>query len=102
MEVYQWLFRQNGFPVSETGYFLYVNGVKGDNPFYYDHEGYEHIGFMEFSTTLIPYEGNPNWIEDTLMAIKETLMDDKLPEPNESHDLNTYYYERLKVETEHS
>jgi hypothetical protein len=101
MEVYQWLFRKNGFPVSDTGYFLYVNGVKGDNPFYYDHEGYEHIGFMEFSTTLIPYEGNPDWLEDTLMAIKDTLMDDKLPPANESHDLNTYYYERLKVETEH-
>src|SRR3989344_5038027 len=26
LEIYQWLFRQNGFKVSPTGYFVYVNG----------------------------------------------------------------------------
>ena len=26
MEVYQWLFRQNGYKVSDTGYFVYCNG----------------------------------------------------------------------------
>ena len=26
MEMYLWLFRQNGFPVSDTGYFVYANG----------------------------------------------------------------------------
>jgi RecB family exonuclease len=26
MEVYQWLFRKNGFKVSDTGYFVYCNG----------------------------------------------------------------------------
>lgn len=28
MQIYQWLFRRSGFPVSSTGYFLYVNGKK--------------------------------------------------------------------------
>jgi ATP-dependent exoDNAse (exonuclease V) beta subunit len=28
MEVYQWLFRQNGFKVSNTGYFVYANASK--------------------------------------------------------------------------
>src|SRR3989338_4560755 len=28
MEMYQWLFRRNGFEVSDTGYFVYVNGKK--------------------------------------------------------------------------
>tara|TARA_B100001013_G_C24491866_1_gene395567 strand:- start:25 stop:672 length:648 start_codon:yes stop_codon:yes gene_type:complete len=100
MEVYQWLFRQNGFPVSETGYFLYVNGIKGDNDFYSDHEGYEDVGFMEFKTTLIPYTGNSDWVSDILLRIKETLMDDKLPPANESWDDNRYFYERLQLERE--
>jgi hypothetical protein len=26
MEIYQWLFRKNGFKVSNTGYFVYCNG----------------------------------------------------------------------------
>ena len=47
MEVYQWLFRRENFPVSDLGYFLYVNGIKGDNDFYSDHQGYEDVGFME-------------------------------------------------------
>ena len=28
MEVYQWLFRQNNFKVSDTGYFVYANGKR--------------------------------------------------------------------------
>ena len=100
MEVYQWLFRKNEFLVSDTGYFLYVNGVKGDNDFYSDHQGYEDVGFMEFKTTLIPYTGNSEWVSDTLLEIKETLMDDKLPPANESLDENRYFYERLELERE--
>lgn len=26
MEIYQWLLRQNGYKVSDTGYFVYCNG----------------------------------------------------------------------------
>ena len=102
MEIYQWLFRKNGFPVSDTGYFLYVNGIKGDNDFYSDHQGYEDVGFMEFKTTLISYTGNSDWVSDTLLRIKETLMDDKLPPANESWDENRYFYERLHVEQQFS
>ena len=98
MEVYQWLFRKNEFPVSDTGYFLYVNGIKGENEFYSDHRGYEDVGFMEFKTTLISYTGSSDWVSDTLMSIKEALMDDKLPPPNESWDDNRYFHERLQLE----
>ncbi|MBM09499.1 MAG: hypothetical protein CMF69_07990 [Magnetovibrio sp.] len=100
MEIYQWLFRKNDFPVSDRGYFLYVNGVKGDNKFYSDHKGYEDVGFMEFNTTLIPYIGNIDWVSDTLMLIKKALMNEKLPEPNKSWDENRYFYERLQLERE--
>ena len=27
MEIYQWLLRKNGFKVSDTGYFVYANGI---------------------------------------------------------------------------
>ena len=100
MEVYQWLFRKNGFPVSDIGYFLYVNGVKGDNNFFSDRKGYEDVGLMEFTPTLIPYTGNCDWISNTLMLIKETLMSDELPPANEKWDENRYFYERLELERE--
>ena len=49
---------------------------------------------------LLPYVGRSDWVSDMLLDIKQTLLDDKLPPANESYDLNPYYYERLKVETE--
>ena len=98
MEVYKWLFRNNESPVSDTGCVLYVNGIKGENDFYSDHQGYKDVGFMEFKTTLIPYTGNPDWMSDTLASIKQTLMDDMLHPPNENWDDNRYFYERLQLE----
>ena len=75
-----------------------MNGIKGDNHFYSDHQGYEDVGFMEFTTTLIPYSGNCDWVSDTLLRMKETLMDDQLPEANALWDDNRYLYERLQLE----
>ncbi|OGD79868.1 hypothetical protein A2368_03085, partial [Candidatus Collierbacteria bacterium RIFOXYB1_FULL_49_13] len=46
MEIYQWLFRQNGFAVSSTGYFVYCNGIT-------DKEAFD--GKLEFAIKLIPY-----------------------------------------------
>lgn len=74
MEVYQWIFRELGFKVSDTGYFVYANGLKGDRIF---------DGKLDFDLMLIPYDGNDNWVEPTILAIKETLDSDKLPKPAE-------------------
>jgi hypothetical protein len=49
MEVYQWLLRQNGHKVSNTGYFVYCNGKK-------DRKAFD--GKLDFDITLIPHKGN--------------------------------------------
>lgn len=74
MDVYQWLLKQNGFKVSDTGYFVYVNGDK-------DKEAFD--GKLEFDVDIIPYEGNTDWIEERIMAIKETLDSDEIPKSGE-------------------
>ncbi len=71
VEVYQWLFRQNKFKVSDTAYFVYVNGQT-------DKEAFD--GKLEFEVHLLPYKGNTDWIEKTLVKIKECL-DGSLPPP---------------------
>lgn len=81
MEIYQWLFRQLGFKVSDTGYFVYANGLKGERTF---------DGKLDFDLILIPYDGNDNWVEPTILAIKETLDNDKLPEPAEDCEYCAY------------
>ena len=64
MEVYQWLFRKNGFTVSPTGYFVYCNGQT-------DREAFD--AKLEFTIKLIPYNGNDAWIEPALFKIEATL-----------------------------
>src|SRR5882762_9490593 len=69
MEVYQWLLRQNGFAVNDTGYFVYTNG-RLDLDGFYDK--------LEFRTKVIPYTGDANWLEPTLLKMKK-VMDGDMP-----------------------
>jgi len=81
MEVYQWLFRKNGFKVSSTGYFVYCNGKTDKKAF---------DAKLEFDVKVIPYEGNDWWIEKTLKDIKECLDNKEVPEASLECDYCTY------------
>lgn len=67
MEVYQWLLRQNGFAVSDTGYFVYANGR-------FDLDGFNDR--VEFRTKVIPYKGSDKWVEPTLKRMKKVMEGD--------------------------
>lgn len=71
MEIYQWLFRQNGFTVSPTGYFVYANGKA-------DKEAFD--AKLEFDVELIPYTGSDTWVEPKIIAMKEMLVSDAIPD----------------------
>lgn len=71
MEVYQWLLRQNGFEVNDTGYFVYTNGR-------FDLDGFNDR--LEFTTKLIPYTGQDDWVEPTLKDMKVCLDADEMPD----------------------
>ncbi len=73
IEVYQWLLRQNGFTVSNTGYFVYVNGKKDRAVF---------DAKLEFDVVLISYTGSDTWVETALASMKVCLLG-SLPEPGE-------------------
>ena len=81
METYQWLLRKNGFQVSPTGYFVYVNGNL-------DAEAFD--GKLEFKVRLIPYTGDTAWIEPTLLKAKECLMADEAPAAQQECDYCNY------------
>lgn len=70
MEVYQWLLRQNGLNVSDTGYFVYCNGQT-------DRKAFD--ARIEFDVTLIPYTGDAAWVEPAILDIKKCLDNDTLP-----------------------
>ncbi|MFC1666334.1 PD-(D/E)XK nuclease family protein [Candidatus Omnitrophota bacterium] len=81
MEVYQWLFRKNGFKVSPIGYFLYCNGNT-------DVEAFN--GKLEFEIKLIPYEGSDSWIEKTVFDIHKCLNSDLVPGTGKDCDYCRY------------
>lgn len=70
LEIYQWLFRANGFKVNDTGYFVYANGRM-------DLDGFHDK--VEFRTKIIPYTGSDSWIEPTLTKMKKCMEGDKMP-----------------------
>lgn len=70
MEIYQWLLTQNGFQVSPTGYFVYVNGKRDAKAF---------DGKLEFEVKLIPYTGKNDWVGEKLVEAKKCLLLNSLP-----------------------
>jgi len=81
MEIYQWLFRQNGFKVSSTGYFVYCNGDS-------DKEAFD--GKLEFDIKIIPYDGDDSWVERTIKDAIKCLNSDTLPESGDDCDFCKY------------
>jgi CRISPR/Cas system-associated exonuclease Cas4 (RecB family) len=74
MEIYQWLFRQNGFTVHPAGYFVFCNGALDADAF---------DGVLKFRVTLLPWTGEDAWIEPALQAMKTCLDSDIPPVPSE-------------------
>jgi len=81
MEIYQWLLRNNGYKVSDTGYFVYCNGKSDKKAF---------DAKLEFDVTLIPYKGNSSWIEKTILNIHECLNGDEIPTSGADCDYCSY------------
>jgi len=77
MEVYQWLLRQNGLKVADTGYFVYCTGKL-------DREAFDKR--IDFDVNLIAYKGDDSWVESTLSSIKDVLEADEIPSSGKDCD----------------
>lgn len=91
MEIYQWLFRKNGLPVSNTGYFVYCNGRRDNDAF---------DAKLEFDIKLIPYEGNDSWVEEAVMNAHKCLCSNEIPESGDKCDYCAFVKERNEARSE--
>jgi len=89
MEIYQWLFRKNGFRVSDTGYFVYCNGDA-------DKEAFD--GKLEFDVKLIPYAGDDSWVDQAILDAHACLSSDHIPEANPDCDYCIYVSAMREIE----
>lgn len=72
VEVYQWLLRENGFPVSDTAYFVYANGRKDRDSF---------SGHLEFNLQILSHNGDSSWVAGAVRGASLTLKSPRAPEP---------------------
>ncbi len=89
MEVYQWLLRHNGLKVSNTGYFVYVNGKKDRTGFY---------NKLDFETKLIAYTGSDSWVDQAIKNIYACLNQTELPASNPDCEFCQYRLKAQKIE----
>ncbi len=83
VEIYQWLFRRNGFKVNPTAYFVYANGNAGEDAF-------NHC--LRFKLTILPYEGNEEWIEPVIIDAHKLLLSENIPDRNENCEHCNFAY----------
>jgi len=81
MEFYQWLLRRRGFKVASEGWFVYCNGIK-DKPAFNQR--------LDFTVSMLPYIGNDDWVEPTLLNIKQCLDSDDIPHAPEDCEYCQY------------
>jgi len=81
MEMYQWLFRKNGFKVSNIGYFVYCNGDA-------DKEAFD--AKLEFDISILPYTGDDSWVDGAIVDLYNCIKSDKLPESSPTCDFCLY------------
>jgi CRISPR/Cas system-associated exonuclease Cas4 (RecB family) len=89
MEIYQWLFRKNGFDVSPTGYFVYCNGLTDRNSF---------DAKIDFDIKVIAYTGDDRWIEGIVLNMHNCLMSETIPATGQDCDFCKYAQGRKSVE----
>ena len=84
MDMYQWILRAimkekaQDCKVSNTGYFVYVNGDQHFEDGMLRDE--ENKADMSFDVQLLTYEGNDAWVEEKIMELKDCLNSPVCPE----------------------
>jgi hypothetical protein len=91
VEIYQWIFRQKGFRVSDTAYFVFANAKK-------DNEKFD--GKLEFVVDIVEYVGKDDWVEPTIEKIRACLDSDTIPEYSKNCDYCKYRLVGQRFESE--
>ena len=81
-EIYSWILSKLGLEIDNTSYFFYVNAKL-------DQEIFNNS--LEFEWAIIPYTTKDyNWVEDTIVEIKNFLETNKIPSSTPDCDLCKY------------
>jgi len=81
MEIYQWLLEKNGFKVSDTGYWVYVNADTDQDAF--DEK-------LVFDMQIISHKGDRSWVEQAIKDAHKCLRLKSAPKCSEDCEWCAY------------
>lgn len=88
IEMYQWLFRKNGYDVSDEAYLIYYNGLKNESFFNQK---------LRFELHLIKLDCDDKWVEDKLISAVELLKSDNFPKSSDGCENCNYLKKRWNI-----
>ncbi len=74
MEVYQWLLRRMGFPVSDTAFFVFAFPDRTPDAF---------NGTLRFTMSISAYSGSDAWVPESLLEARRCLERKSPPQPTD-------------------
>ena len=88
LEMYQWLFRMNGFEVADEAYLIYFNGKK--------HEKFFNNS-LQFDTHVIKLNCSASWVEDKVLETVRLLKSNHFPNPSTKCEYCNYLKKRWQL-----
>ena len=88
IEMYQWIFRQNGYKVSNEGYLVYYNGLRNEPMFNQQ---------IKFELHLIKLDCDDSWVEEAVVSACKLLSSDEYPPASKNCDTCQYLKKRWDI-----
>ena len=88
LEMYQWLFKKNGFQVAKEAYLLYFNGKKNEELF---------NNQLNFDVHLIKLDCSTSWVENKIIDTVNLLRSDNFPKPSLKCEYCNYLKKRWQL-----
>ena len=85
LEMYQWLFRKNGFSVADEAYLVYFNGKKNEK--FFNNQ-------LKFEAYVIKLECSSSWVEVKVLETVNLLQSNKFPQPSPTCEYCNYLKKR--------
>ena len=89
LEIYQWLFRKNGFQVADEAYLVYFNGKKNEKFF---------NNLLKFEAHVIKLNCSSAWVEAKVLETVRLLQSNKFPKPSYNCEYCNYLKKRWQLQ----
>ena len=89
LEMYQWLFRNNGFKVADEAYLVYFNGKKNERVF---------NNKLHFDTHFIKLNCSASWVEGKVIETVRLLQSNHFPKPSTNCEYCNYLKKRWQLQ----